>query len=508
MYNKADYTIDADNFDILQDADRYRWAKLCIKISNLIIPVVIIIKTPFGLWPTAFAAYINYLLYGYFAIYFLKKGTLGSLIPMVAPIRVIVGDCIGVIFFSAFHPNGTYELLDGPISYLAGGVKYQAAIFLMLSIYFLTLVWLFRNELPGAQSPLKIDCSIAYISMIIFVPIVISHILLKIGAIPKFLETWPNRLFNYFHSLLFAAGVMFNRISKSAKIMMFVFLGGMVFFYTLGNSRGSAMRPIISLLCGLFLFSSMKGRTKLIIIASVMFLLPWYMLIGETTRALTGRRGFEDLDYKLSLMKEWKTAAQKTTVGVSFFGRMYHMAGNVLFARIPDQYPFRKYSPFIHFKEAVVFTLPGPIVHKFIKTKSLKKLIGADYTGNWMLSEYGLNVSETTSIETSFIGSLWMNGGFVLVGVGSFLLALMHKLVAWRISKAWVYRPEKALYYMAFMFLAIYAAFDVDLVYNWRQIVWSFAFAFFTYKFLVEPLLSVIKVQQSEVNETYQLNGE
>ena len=53
--------------------------------------------TPIYLWPTVFMAYINCMLYAFFASHFLKKGTLSALIPVISPIWMILGSCVVVI---------------------------------------------------------------------------------------------------------------------------------------------------------------------------------------------------------------------------------------------------------------------------------------------------------------------------------------------------------------------------------------------------------------------------
>jgi hypothetical protein len=473
-----------------------RWAKQIVFTMVLVMPILILSLAPSYHWPIAFFAYLNCVLYGMFVIYFLKRRILNALIPAIAPIRLVLGSCVGIIYFAMFYPDGYYATMTGPVSYFAGGVRYQAAIFLFLLIYFTLMAWFLRKEPTASQNQMMCSKNIAYLCSLIIVPIIGFNAFSRIVSLPSFLDAWASRLHVYYHSLLFVVGALITRVSKNFQLWLAVFLAGMVFFYTLGNARGRAMAPIMAMICGMFLFSALKSRTKIIIICIIAFLLPWYMLIGNTTRALSRTSGgaFEDLGYRLSLLKQWKTVVKEQSVGLSFFGRLFYTGGNVIVAQLPSQYPYRSFSLPGYAKEALIFILPGPIIQKMQSAafgSKVSKIVSANYTGNWMANDYGLNVSETTAVTTSLIGNLWMFGGFTMIFFGAFLLAMLHKFSAWILRRAWDYRPEKGIFYFAIVFQNIYSTFDHDLISQWRGTIWLFIFAFSMYKLVVEPLLRI-----------------
>lgn len=470
-------------------------------------PILIAVLSARHRLVVALFAYVNCLLYAAFAFYFAKRRTLGALIPIVAPLWLVVGSCVGIIYFSIFYPDGTYPTLALDVSYFAGGIRYQLVIFLFLLVYFSSLVWLLKGDRMVPQHSSMVSKYVGYSSIVIVVPVVILHALTLVANLPSFIEGWGFRLYNYYQSLLFVIGVLISRLSKTFIIFLCIFLGATCLFYSLGNARQFVLFPIAALTCSIFFFSELKGRTRAIIMAAAIFSIPWLLLITNTTRALLGIGAgtFEDPRYTWKLLKEWRYLVERESVGASFFGRMFFTAGNVIVAYSPSTYPYRYFSAGEYAKEVAIAVLPGPVLRRmgFIMFRQTLRL---DYTGTWILRDYDINVSETTSVEVSTIGNLWMLGGYIPVLIGGFLLALIHAFVAWRVRRAWIQNPDKGIFYFSVLFFCILWCFNWDLINIWRNVVWHFIFAYFGFK-LISPLLKIGYASEAVQYEEAMLEG-
>jgi len=471
------------------------WIKYSILGLAAVIPVIVFAFAPSRCWGAAIFAYINCLLYVVFAVHFISKGTLGYLIPVISPVWMIVGSCVGIIYFAVFYPDAIYSTLAGDVSYFAGGIRYQLAIFLFLLVYFVSMNRFLRNESVIPQHPLMVSKYIGYVSLALSVLITCFHIFAvivhgsEVGMFQSGEGGWGYRLHYYFKSLWFVVGVVFLRLSRVVKMIIMVFLTIVLAFYSLLSSRTPAVLPIASMFCGLFLFSEMKGRTKIILLLVCVAALPWFVLIGNTVRILRGVSGgkYEDIGYRLAAFKEWRYVAERLPVGINFFGRMFFVSGNIIVAYTPSQYPYKHFSPIECAKETVVSMLPGP-VQKF--TGIVLDMTKTQYTGSWVLRDYGIYVSETTSTEVSMIGTLWMLGGYIPVLIGGFLLAMIHSFVAWIIRRTWVQNPDKGIFYFSVFFYGILWSFNWDLIVLWRTTILQFVFAYFGFK-LISPFLRI-----------------
>lgn len=201
------------------------WLNYAIVIAGIVLALATVAFVQTDLWPAVIMAFINCILYALFALYFLKKGTLGSLIPVVAPLWMILGSCAGIIYFAIFAPGESYTTESGFVSYFAGGFRYQLVIFCLLFTYFITMTFLLRNDKRQLQQPAAVSKYVGYLSMAIILPILFMSAISMVVNLPVSIGHWTNRLYAYYQTLLFAAGVVIVRISKLIKIFLIGFLG-------------------------------------------------------------------------------------------------------------------------------------------------------------------------------------------------------------------------------------------------------------------------------------------
>jgi len=443
-----------------------------------------------------------------FAGYFVKKGTLGCLIPVISSGWLLANGSISVIYFSTFHPDAFYETLKGSISYLVGGMRYQLAIFLFLLVYFVSISQLLKKEEKVPQNPLRVSKYLGYATLASIMLMSIFYMLARAAPLPEFLKSWGLRLHIYLQTLWFAVGVVSLRLSRAIKIMMLAFFVFALIFFSLGGERGIAIMPLAAVFCGMFFFSEASTRTKLVFAVSLIVALPWFAVISNATRILLGTPEeqevrFQDLSYRLAALKEWRYVVKQVPAGTHFFGRLFFTAGNVIVAYSPIEYSYRHFSPTEYAKEAAISMVPRP-VRRFIGIDL--DITKAQYTGSWILRDYGINVTEFTSVEPSTIGSLWMFGGYIPVLIGGFVLALIHSFIAWVVRHAWTQNPDKGVFYFSVYFSTILWSSNSDLILIWRTVVLQLVFAYFGFK-LISPFLKIGYTSATEQYEKPILEG-
>jgi F0F1-type ATP synthase membrane subunit c/vacuolar-type H+-ATPase subunit K len=218
--------------------------------------------------------------------------------------------------------------------------------------------------------------------------------------------------------------------------------------------------------------------------------IPMYLLIGNTARILLGSAVGREASFgqQLAALKDWRLAAEQSEVGVSFFGRMFFTAGNGIVAYTPSQYPYRYPSPVKYAKEFAIYMLPDQMIRRVMgitdRTTKVSVLLKTDYTGTWLLRDFGIEVSPTTSVEVSTIGHFWMLGGFLPVLFGGFAVALVHGLVARITRRFWIRNPDKAIFYFASLCYCFIWSMNWDLIQLLRNVLWNSIYALVAWMFI------------------------
>jgi hypothetical protein len=479
-----------EDLELQQQAAEQRWRT--VKKTALIIFIFGALSMPFTASEcncsimVPLLAWLNCAVYTFFAIYFLRQQTLNCLIPIIAPMIMVVGSALGVVFFAIFYPNEEYSTLIESTSFFAGGVRFQMVILLFLLSYLIPLKWMLRPERQVTESAQHFTKSIAYIAMIVYVPTIAFRVFVQIVPVSGIIKWFGEGMMIYCNGFMFIIGSVFPRLPKIFKMIVFATLGAILIVFTVASSRGKALFPIAYLLLGYLVFSSAKLKTKMIPVVIFMMALPLYTVLGETVRAITHTVGFEDFSGRLAALREWKYVFQKAGDPIrQMFGRFFFNGGNTVIASTPYQHPFLDFSLGRFTMETLESLLPGALVHNPF------------YRGVQILKEYGLNVSEKTSIEVSIIGHLWLLGGYIPVIIGGFTMSLIHGFAAWRIRAAWFKNPDKAMLYFAVLLQGFMDYFNVDIIENLRYTLWRLLFAFVLYH-MISPLLKMGYRQASD----------
>ena len=98
---------------------------------------------------------------------------------------------------------------------------------------------------------------------------------------------------------------------------------------------------------------------------------------------------------------------------------MFFTAGNVIVAHTPSMHPYRYPSPVKYAKELAIYMLPDQLIRRLTgitdPITKLSVLLETDYTGTWLLRDWGMDVTPTSAVGVSTIGHFWMLGGFLLM---------------------------------------------------------------------------------------------
>jgi hypothetical protein len=485
-----------------------RWAKYATIAFAITGSFMIFGLAPYYRWGVCLAAYFNCLLYGVFAIYFLKKGTLSCLIPVLVPLWMVVGSCLGIIFFGMFYPDESYSTSSGSVSFFAGGFRYQFVIMLFMLTYFIFMSIFLRKESTIRQHPGMVSERVGKIALYFVVVTVSLQIMLWVLPVPFFVALWIGRLFERYHGLLFVAGVVIVALPRFTKIWFTVFLTIMIVLFSIKNARGWVLIPCAAFFCGMFFFSQMKNRTRITLALVAIIGLPLFVVVSNISRTVLGAGSSQaSMTQRVAAFKDWRSVLQQTDVATSFFGRMFFTAGNKVVAYTPSLYEYRHFYPVEYIKEFAVYMLPDQMVRRLMgisdRKRKLSIVFQTYYVGTWLLRDYGMQISETSSIEPSIIGHFWMLGGYFFVFLGGIAVACTHGISAWIIKRAWLKNPDKGVLYFGALFFPFLSTTPSDFIMNCRDLLWGVIYATVAYM-LMKPFLKNVQRDIPSVSEYYE----
>ena len=259
-------------------------------------------------------------------------------------------------------------------------------------------------------------------------------------------------------------------------------------FYTIGNARGMALNTIMLLIFGVLFFSKCSPKTKLIIMICLGLSLPSYILISNTARLLTAEIGFEDFWYRVGLFKEWRVATVGQSPAATAFGRLFFTAGHAIILRTPSEIPYRSFKLLHYLREIAEALIPGKIYYR------------PYYRGDIILRDYGFYVTETTSIDTSLLGSFWFLGGYLFIFAGGIAVGLFHSLIMLVLRRASSASKIKAFVYFSVFAPSVFWASRIGFIEHWRDMMYRFVLAFILYQ-VVKLIVAEAQYDENTLSE-------
>ena len=452
----------------------YNWLKWLLLGFMIFAPAVIVFSVAVKHIPMCLLAYVNCLFIGYGLQWFLRKNTLAAMIPVLFIPILLLAWPVTTIYFAMFHPaSAYYHIRSGDVSFFEAGVKVQLCVLLFLIGYFSIMFLALRKEEPTETAEIVHPGRFANMAIFLGLAVLLLNSVSKVVRLPGFVTYLADAFFKYFYGLFFICGALLKSVPKVIRILLFSCLGLSVLFYTIGNARGMAMRPVFLLFVGLLFFSRFNRKAKVILAICVALVFPTYMVIANTTRILLGTIGFEEgISYRLKVLKEWRAVKPEASATSFALGRLFHTGGHSIIAQTPSRVPYRYFSPVQYPREVVESLIPGRIYYR------------AYYRGSKVLIDYGFKITEATSVEVSMIGNLWLMGGYLPVFFGGMALGLLHWLLMWILRRAWTVSKMKAFLYFSIFAPQLFWASNIALIGHWRGIVYSLAMAFIVYHIL------------------------
>jgi len=439
----------------------------------ILMPVVIVLVVPREFRATAFLAFINCTIVALVLRHLLLKGTLAAMVPVIFLPYFTAGWSISTLYFAIFYPYQAYYAVNEgqiEISFFDSGVKVQMVVLVFLLSYLSVVLTALRREGTRPEGRIANPLLFTYAATSIGLGIIFFNALSKILLSEGFFRYVAGALFNYFWGLLFITGAFIKTIPRIVRLLIFSLLGMAVLFYTIGNARGMAIFTVAMFLFGILFFSAYSKKTKALIMLCLLVAFPMYVMVSNTTRALTGDIGFKDFFYRLNLLTEWRSATADKSAVATTLGRLFHMAGHSIVTRTPSDLPYHPLSPLGFVREMAVSLVPGHISY---------------YTATGLLLDYGFRIIPgVTSVEVSLIGGCWLLGGWIAIIVGGLAIGFFH----WWLIKI-LQRASQISKMKAFVYFSVYApillwATNHQPILYWRIMIYAMVFAFVIYQIL------------------------
>lgn len=463
----------------------------------LLMPGVILISVPADYVHICLLAYLNLSIIIIFSWWFIRKGTLAAMIPVLFLFYMILTWPTPIILFGIFYPTQAYyRTLIGYHFMFDAGVKVQLCVLLFLTGYLSIMSLSLRNERYVESNASVQSNSLGYLIGVLATAVIFFHGFSCVVRIPKFAAYLAQGLHKYLNGLVFIIGAFLRSFPKAVKIAMLALIGISVLFYTVGNNRGWAAFCVAFLTLGILLSSGYSRRTKLIIVICLALAFPVYATIANVTREVLGTIGFEEgFQYRLGILRQWRQLSAERTATAFTFGRMFHTGGHAIISMTPEEVPYRLFrlQPFI--RECFEALLPGVLVyHPY-------------YRGTHILLDYGFHIAlGVTSTDVSMIGNLWMMGGWLPVAFGGIALGLWHGLLVKILQRCWRASEMKALVYFSILLPSIFWTTNFDFITHWRTTIYGLALATIIY-WLLKLFITEQRREESSIEEepTYSL---
>lgn len=472
-YNEESHFYDIQGLSYPLGKNPYKLIKYFIIALMLLIPAMIIIKTPSNHFGTASLAFLNVVFMGWVCYRLLKRGTVSILVPLLFLGMLLLSFPVAVLYFSIFNPEAYYTTLTGIRGYLEAGVRLQIAMLLFFIAYSGIVMYYLRTDNEVIQlesfSHIAVLFSVTLSASIYFI-----QALNVLGKIPGFFSYLFYGFFNYLYGVSMLVGAMFRQIPKIIKFIFVVVMGAAALFFTIGNARGMALKGIFIFFIGFLFFSQYSRKTKKIIILCLAFGLPLYLMIGNTTRTLLGTAGFEEgIGYRFKQLLRWREVAAQTSVVESTLGRLFFTGGHVIIADTPSRVPYRSFSLYKFSREMIESLIPQRFYYN------------PYYRHHGILVDYGMRVTEETSVSQSLPGSLWILGGYPFMFLGGLVTGLLHIWIIRLIRTNWARSQIAGLLYLGIILPTIFWGARAAFIQHWRDLVYYVIFAFLVSKIVV-----------------------
>lgn len=468
-------------FPALQPANtRPRWFTRPVVIALVLLPLPIFALAPSEYWAGAVLAYLNACIIGIASARFLKQATIQSLIPVLYMIWLGMGWVLGVLYFAMFVPEMHYKTMNDRRFNLDGMVHLQLVVMTFLGVYYGVYGLLSSKRMKFSQYAVDVRRAnmLAMATLAIVVPGLLWNAINKIVGLTGLMEYIANGAQLYLAALPLVMGAVFKQLSFPLKVITLTFLAIVAGFNVIGNARGEALLPLAMFTLGFLFISGVSQKQKFLATVAGVFAFLAIIVVGDTTRVVLRDIGFGDLSTRVEALGRWQEVAAKTPILSKVFGRLYFTGGHTLVTMLPERYPYLEFDAGEYVKELVSRQLPGRFVP-----------IPAYYSTPYLLRSYDFNITDKTSVELSFLGSLWMLGGWIPLILGSAGMALVHVAISHMLAGMARRSAYQAIFFFAMIAAAIVWGHNLDPISQTRWLVWRLAIAAMFFYLFIRPVL-------------------
>lgn len=451
-----------------------RWLSWPVAALGFILPVTILFTVSPEHLGGALLAYLNCVLIVWAILHFIKVDALLGMLLLAALPFLLTAWSVPSLYFALLHLPASYNTLWGRVPHLEGFLRVQGAVFVFLLAYLPPLLIFFHRTRGAEGAPLASPKTLVHLIAVYCIVVTVAYDITRV-VMPADAKGgiiwWTWGFYNYSVGLYLVIGALSPFLSHGFRLFLIPFFAVHLVIFAVGNARLPGLLPVLWFCAGYIFLSGVPNKRKGVLLLILFMALPIYVVVGNTTRSVLGKAGFENFGRRFDVLVQG--AGQRNVGGMdaltATMGRLFMTGGQNIIARTPEGLPYFEFEPGKYAKEAAESLLPGILYFQ------------PYYRTNWHLMRYGFNIGPT-SIEISLLGHFWMMGGWAAVFIGGLATALMHGIVLEIIRRARKISWTKALIYTAFLCTAMFDCFGDDFIGAFRALVWRFMLAVLVYQ--------------------------
>lgn len=407
----------------------YAWFLWPSLVGILVVLAMLVGVAP-GDRPAAMMALVNCSVAVVLCYRFLVVNPTLGMLPtfFIMPITVLTS--VSSLYFCLYSPNASVKPFDTVFRLLDDSVKFQGAA--LLAIVSFSVPWLIfesRERPPMTHDKFVEHCrQMAKPVFVYFMAFISLLVVLRIARIDH--TTTVGYLvfgfFKYGQGLTLVPGAAWHVLGRRTKTVVLAVLAVNFIFNTFTNSRYYAFMPLVFFGFGLLFLSRISTRKKLRALVVIVLLFGVALVVGNAGRRLglgLWYGGSEDLQRRLEVLSQKTDKLVNEHWGEEIFIRLFFTGGHQIVMLVPETYPYKPVDfPYYLSEVAAQGFLPGRIAHM---------LVPPIYENRETLKAIGHRITESHSVERSFIGAAWEMGGPLFVVIVGALTGLFTIVVGW-----------------------------------------------------------------------------
>jgi len=398
---------------------RYAWLTLPSIVGVFIACLTLAVMRPADRPAGAFAI-VNVAVTIALSYRFLKVNPTVGMIPAFFIMPMMVLTSISTLYFCMFSPDTYVTPWGTAIRLLDTNDRFQLAT--LLSIISFSIPWLLFEG--RERPPMTYDAFLqhahrmakpVFFFFIAFIALMVVLRLLAMGP-SSAVGYLIYGLFRYGHGLPLIPGAAWHTLGRRTKTVIIAVLAVNFLFNTFTNSRYYAFMPLVYFGFGLLFLSRISTQRKLGSLVVLIALFGVALVVGNAGRRLglgLWHGGSEDLQRRYDVLTQKMDKLVDKNWGEEIFVRLFFTGGHQIVMLVPDVYPYKPVN--------VGYYLAEVVSQGLLPRKLAIRLVPPLFEDKATLIAIGHRITESHSVERSFVGAAWEMGGPLFV----FLVSLL-----------------------------------------------------------------------------------